>query len=63
MRRETTHIFESCKTWRSGVPRHHPFILYPAFYQVKEFIEGGTPSEGVAKTVVVAGEGQVGPVG
>ena len=26
--------------------RHHPFILFPAFYQVKEFIEGGTPSEG-----------------
>lgn len=28
---------------------HHPFILYPAFYQVKEFIEGGTPSEGWRK--------------
>ncbi|CAK9059084.1 unnamed protein product [Durusdinium trenchii] len=28
---------------------HHPFILFPAFYQVKEFIEGGTASEGWRK--------------
>eukprot|EP00439_Symbiodinium_sp_Y106_P017879 s2608_g2.t1 len=25
---------------------HHPFLLYPAFYQVKELIEGGTPLQG-----------------
>jgi len=24
---------------------HHPFMLFPAFYQVKELIEGGTPSD------------------
>merc|ERR1712217_190045 len=28
---------------------HHPFMLFPAFYQVKEFIEGGTPQEAWAK--------------
>jgi len=28
---------------------HHPFFLFPAFYQVKEFIEGGTPSEAFTK--------------
>ncbi|CAE7711200.1 SYM1 [Symbiodinium sp. CCMP2456] len=28
---------------------HHPFLLYPAFYQVKELIEGGTPLQGWQK--------------
>lgn len=28
---------------------HHPFLLFPAFYQVKEFIEGGSPAEGFRK--------------
>eukprot|EP00931_Biecheleriopsis_adriatica_P063244 TRINITY_DN38255_c0_g1_i1.p1 TRINITY_DN38255_c0_g1~~TRINITY_DN38255_c0_g1_i1.p1 ORF type:complete len:210 (-),score=40.91 TRINITY_DN38255_c0_g1_i1:44-673(-) len=28
---------------------HHPFVLFPAFYQVKEFIEGGTPAEAFRK--------------
>eukprot|EP00439_Symbiodinium_sp_Y106_P023927 s2608_g2.t3 len=28
---------------------HHPFLLYPAFYQVKELIEGGTPLQGCRK--------------
>merc|ERR1711924_349113 len=28
---------------------HHPFILFPAFYQLKEFIEGGTPEAGFRK--------------
>mmetsp|Transcript_104485 Transcript_104485/g.204933 ORF Transcript_104485/g.204933 Transcript_104485/m.204933 type:complete len:229 (+) Transcript_104485:99-785(+) len=28
---------------------HHPFVLFPAFYQVKEFVEGGTPRDGFRK--------------
>lgn len=28
---------------------HHPFMLFPAFYQVKEFIEGGRPMDGLRK--------------
>eukprot|EP00927_Polykrikos_kofoidii_P003862 TRINITY_DN11551_c0_g2_i1.p1 TRINITY_DN11551_c0_g2~~TRINITY_DN11551_c0_g2_i1.p1 ORF type:complete len:218 (+),score=33.17 TRINITY_DN11551_c0_g2_i1:52-705(+) len=28
---------------------HHPFILYPTFYQVKELIEGGSVAEGLRK--------------
>eukprot|EP00930_Biecheleria_cincta_P080143 TRINITY_DN68220_c0_g1_i1.p1 TRINITY_DN68220_c0_g1~~TRINITY_DN68220_c0_g1_i1.p1 ORF type:complete len:222 (+),score=33.21 TRINITY_DN68220_c0_g1_i1:47-712(+) len=28
---------------------HHPFLLFPAFYQVKEFIEGGKPEDAFRK--------------
>ena len=28
---------------------HHPFVLFPAFYCVKEYIEGGTPSMALEK--------------
>lgn len=28
---------------------HHPFFLFPAFYQVKEFIEGGKPEDALRK--------------
>lgn len=28
---------------------HHPFVVFPTFYQVKELIEGGTPMDGVRK--------------
>eukprot|EP00927_Polykrikos_kofoidii_P003861 TRINITY_DN11551_c0_g1_i1.p1 TRINITY_DN11551_c0_g1~~TRINITY_DN11551_c0_g1_i1.p1 ORF type:complete len:218 (+),score=39.47 TRINITY_DN11551_c0_g1_i1:88-741(+) len=28
---------------------HHPFIFFPAFYQVKDFIEGGSVAEGFRK--------------
>eukprot|EP00930_Biecheleria_cincta_P091310 TRINITY_DN80851_c0_g1_i1.p1 TRINITY_DN80851_c0_g1~~TRINITY_DN80851_c0_g1_i1.p1 ORF type:complete len:213 (+),score=33.65 TRINITY_DN80851_c0_g1_i1:39-677(+) len=27
----------------------HPFIVFPVFYQVKEFIEGGKPEDGLKK--------------
>jgi hypothetical protein len=28
---------------------HHPFMLFPCLYQVKEFMEGGTPQDGFRK--------------
>ena len=28
---------------------HHPFVLFPAFYLVKETVEGGTVAQGLAK--------------
>merc|ERR1712232_397311 len=28
---------------------HHPFMFFPLFYQVKEFIEGGKPLDGWRK--------------
>lgn len=28
---------------------HHPFVFFPAFYQAKELIEGGTPRDAVRK--------------
>jgi protein Mpv17 len=27
----------------------HPFVVFPVFYQVKEFIEGGKPADGLSK--------------
>ena len=28
---------------------HHPFVLFPAFYLVKEAVEGGTVAQGLSK--------------